>query len=94
MGVNNTISKITSAILRLFVLGYRYLISPILPCGCRFHPTCSVYSLQALEKHGPVYGLWLTITRILRCQPWGSSGYDPVPEKSNISNSSTVKIAD
>lgn len=58
---------------------YRFAISPLLPPSCRFTPTCSQYGLEALRKHGPVKGLWLTIRRIIRCNPWGGSGYDPVP---------------
>lgn len=58
---------------------YRYCISPLTPPSCRFTPTCSRYALEALQKHGPVKGLWLTIKRIARCNPWGGSGYDPVP---------------
>lgn len=58
---------------------YRYSISPLFPPSCRFTPTCSQYALEALKKHGPIKGLILTIKRILRCHPWGGSGYDPVP---------------
>ena len=47
--------------------------------SCRFIPTCSEYAVQALKKHGPFKGLYLAIKRILRCHPWGGSGYDPVP---------------
>ena len=58
---------------------YRYCISPYTPPSCRFTPTCSRYALEALRKYGPVKGSWLAIKRILRCNPWGGSGYDPVP---------------
>lgn len=58
---------------------YQYCISPLKPPCCRFTPTCSQYALQALRKHGPIKGSWLTLKRILRCHPWGGSGYDPVP---------------
>ncbi len=60
---------------------YRYGISPLMPSRCRHIPTCSEYTLEALQKHGPANGLWLSIKRIGRCHPWGSHGYDPVPEK-------------
>ena len=66
-------------LLCLPVLFYRAAISPMLPQSCRFTPTCSAYALEALRKHGPLKGLWLTIRRIARCNPWGGSGYDPVP---------------
>ena len=58
---------------------YQVCISPLKPPTCRFTPTCSEYALQALRKHGPFKGLFLAIRRILRCHPWGGSGYDPVP---------------
>ena len=58
---------------------YRGAISPLFPPSCRFTPTCSQYALEALRKHGPIKGAWLAIWRILRCNPWGGSGYDPVP---------------
>ena len=61
------------------VKGYRLLLSPWLGSGCRFEPTCSVYSLQALQQHGAMMGGYLTIRRIARCQPWCQGGCDPVP---------------
>ena len=58
---------------------YRVCISPLTPPSCRFTPTCSAYAVEAIKKHGPVKGLYLAVRRILRCHPWGGSGYDPVP---------------
>lgn len=58
---------------------YQAAISPYLRPSCRFQPTCSQYGIEALKKHGPIKGLWLTVKRISRCHPWGGSGYDPVP---------------
>ena len=58
---------------------YRNCISPFTPPSCRFTPTCSQYAIEALKKHGPFKGMYLTIRRLLRCHPWGGSGYDPVP---------------
>ena len=66
-------------VLSLPIRAYRLLLSPWLGNGCRFHPTCSAYALGALEKHGAVKGSFLTALRILRCNPWGGQGYDPVP---------------
>ncbi|WP_214608077.1 MULTISPECIES: membrane protein insertion efficiency factor YidD [Geobacteraceae] len=60
------------------VVFYQRFISPLKAPSCRFYPTCSHYSLQALEKYGPVKGLWLTAARILRCHPFHPGGYDPV----------------
>lgn len=68
-------------VLRGLVRGYQYLISPLLPSSCRFQPTCSQYALEALSRHGALYGSWLTLRRLLRCHPWGGYGIDPVPEK-------------
>ncbi|NOZ46517.1 MAG: membrane protein insertion efficiency factor YidD [Chlorobi bacterium] len=60
---------------------YQLLISPILPQTCRHTPTCSQYTIEAIEVHGPIKGLWLGMKRLSRCHPWGTSGYDPVPAK-------------
>jgi uncharacterized protein len=62
------------------VRGYRLMLSPWLGNACRFEPTCSRYSLAALEKHGALAGSYLTVHRILRCQPWCDGGHDPVPD--------------
>lgn len=69
---------------RLLFLGiirlYQLIISPVLPTGtCRFSPTCSHYSFQAISKHGAIKGMGLSIWRVLRCQPFSPGGYDPVP---------------
>lgn len=61
------------------ILFYRKCISPFTPPACRFTPTCSEYALEAFRKYGPFKGMYLTVRRILRCHPWGGSGYDPVP---------------
>ena len=63
----------------LLIKFYRKFISPYLPNSCRYTPTCSQYALEALQKHGLFKGGWLALKRILRCNPWGGSGYDPVP---------------
>jgi len=67
--------KVLIALIRF----YRAGISPLLPPACRFHPTCSAYGLEAIEKHGALRGTWLTVKRILRCNPFCRGGYDPVP---------------
>ncbi len=61
------------------VKGYRLLLSPWLGSSCRFTPTCSAYSLEALEQHGAAAGTYLTLARIARCHPWCAGGHDPVP---------------
>ncbi len=60
---------------------YQVTLSPLLGSNCRFQPTCSSYMIQALQTHGLLKGLYLGMKRILRCHPWGGSGYDPVPKK-------------
>ena len=60
---------------------YRWFLSPFLGRQCRFQPTCSVYALEAIERHGTMRGWWLALRRIGRCHPWGAAGYDPVPDE-------------
>ena len=67
-------------LLRGAIRGYKLFISPLLPPACRYLPTCSDYAAEAIEKHGALRGVWLAARRLLRCHPWGGSGYDPVPE--------------
>jgi uncharacterized protein len=77
----NAIKLGISWILILLVKFYQYSISPLIPRSCRHVPTCSQYTIEALKIHGPLKGLYLGIHRILRCHPWGTHGYDPVPPK-------------
>nr|WP_029035524.1 membrane protein insertion efficiency factor YidD [Salinimicrobium terrae] len=60
---------------------YQNFISPVTPATCRYTPTCSQYTVEALQKHGAFRGSWLSLKRIASCNPWGGKGYDPVPEK-------------
>ncbi len=71
--------KLLTALLLLPIRFYRAYISPLKPPSCRFTPTCSQYAMEAILKHGPFKGLYLSVRRILRCHPWGGHGYDPVP---------------
>ena len=71
----NPLANLFIAIIRF----YQLVISPILPRACRYTPTCSAYGIEALKKHGAIKGSVLTIKRIMRCNPWGGHGEDPVP---------------
>ena len=66
-------------LLALLVRSYQLIVSPHLPQACRFFPTCSQYALQALARHGALRGSWLTLYRLVRCQPLCAAGHDPVP---------------
>lgn len=73
------LSRALTWLLVLPIRFYQVCITPYTPASCRFTPTCSEYARQALIKYGPIKGLALAVWRILRCNPWGGSGYDPVP---------------
>ncbi len=75
MKLNDLITKILIAVVKL----YKMIISPLLPSSCRFFPTCSIYCIEALQKHGLLKGVFLTVKRILRCNPFSKGGFDPVP---------------
>jgi putative membrane protein insertion efficiency factor len=67
-------------LLRGAIRVYQLLIAPILPANrCRFEPSCSHYGMEAIARHGALFGSWLTARRLLRCHPWGGAGFDPVP---------------
>ncbi|MFT4791230.1 MAG: putative membrane protein insertion efficiency factor [Arcticibacterium sp.] len=74
-----SIKKILISPLVLLIRIYQTLISPLTPPSCRYTPTCSAYSLEALKKYGIIKGAWLATKRILSCNPWGGHGHDPVP---------------
>ena len=61
------------------IRGYQLLVSPLFPPSCRYYPSCSHYAAEAVALHGAGRGLLLALRRLLRCHPWGGSGYDPVP---------------
>lgn len=80
------LSSLVKSIIRVLIHFYQRWLSPLLhfgagPAGgCRFSPSCSSYMLEAVETHGVIKGCWYGFCRILRCHPWGGSGYDPVPK--------------
>jgi putative membrane protein insertion efficiency factor len=71
--------RILSIVMVGLLTFYKNAISPYLMPACRYHPTCSEYGMEAIRKHGPFKGGWLTIKRVLSCNPWGGHGHDPVP---------------
>ena len=76
----SAMTRIPAILLRALVRFYQLTISPLLVPSCRFQPSCSDYAMQALMRFGAVEGARLTAMRLLRCHPWGGSGFDPVPE--------------
>ena len=73
--------------LRGAIRAYQLLISPVLPPSCRYYPSCSHYAADAVALHGPWRGLLLAARRLLRCHPWGGSGFDPVPTADSLARS-------
>lgn len=69
------VSKFLIGLIKL----YQITLSPFIGRSCRYTPTCSNYGIEAIQKYGPLKGSWLTLKRVLSCNPWGGSGYDPVP---------------
>jgi len=82
----SSIKKILAIPFIWLVRFYQAAISPYTPASCRYSPTCSSYTLEALQKHGVFKGGMLALKRIFSCHPWGGSGYDPVPENKHKSN--------
>jgi len=77
----NNLKKILSFPFIVLVRIYQYAISPLTPGSCRHQPTCSEYTVQAITIWGPLKGTWLGIKRLSKCHPWGTHGFDPVPQK-------------
>ena len=75
------LNKIVASIMLLLIRIYQVTLSPMLGKSCRYTPSCSKYTFEAIKKHGAIKGGWLGFKRIMSCHPWGGSGYDPVPEK-------------
>ena len=80
-------------ILLWLIRGYQLILSPVIGANCRHEPTCSRYSFQAIERFGAIKGVWLTLKRVGKCHPWGTWGYDPVPDKQGRSEKETHESA-
>jgi putative membrane protein insertion efficiency factor len=83
----NSLNPAKSLVL-LVLRGYKRFVSPLLGTHCRFHPTCSIYAMQAVERFGVLRGSWMAAGRIARCHPLHPGGYDPVPERGDHPHSS------
>ena len=79
MGFRSGATRLLALGIAVMIRAYQLIVAPILPPSCRFYPSCSHYAAEAIEQHGPWRGLVLALRRLLRCHPWGGSGYDPVP---------------
>lgn len=79
-------SQFAKILLKAPVHAYRWTLKPLMGMECRHLPTCSEYALAAIDRNGAWRGFWLTVSRVLRCHPWGSSGYDPPPDITNTSH--------
>ncbi|NTU53627.1 MAG: membrane protein insertion efficiency factor YidD [Chlorobiaceae bacterium] len=75
------IGRIVNSVPILLIRCYQVLLSPLLGPSCKYHPTCSHYALEAFRQHNFFYASWLTVWRVLRCNPFSKGGYDPVPSK-------------
>ncbi|MGV1087793.1 MAG: membrane protein insertion efficiency factor YidD [Mycobacterium sp.] len=71
---------------------YRHMISPLRPPSCRFMPTCSQYAVDAVTEYGGLRGTWLALCRLVRCGPWHSGGWDPIPERSDAGDGSRPEL--
>ena len=74
------LQRLTVLVLQVLIRVYQLLLSPLLPPSCRYLPSCSDYAVEAIGRHGALVGVGLAARRLVRCHPWGGSGYDPVPE--------------
>ena len=79
MDIKKIIIRLLTYLLIIPIKIYQYILSPVLPKTCRYTPSCSVYAIEVLKKYGPLKGTYFAVKRILSCNPWGGSGYDPVP---------------
>jgi uncharacterized protein len=78
-GAGRVLGVATGLAIRGMIRAYQLLVAPILGPACRYYPSCSHYAAEAVARHGPARGSLLAVRRVLRCHPWGGSGYDPVP---------------
>ncbi|MFN3952573.1 MAG: membrane protein insertion efficiency factor YidD [Thermaurantimonas sp.] len=85
--MGSLVNKVLGSVIIIPVRLYQYMISPFFPKVCRHTPSCSEYMIEAIKIWGPAKGGWLGLKRLSRCHPWGTHGYDPVPKKTNPTDS-------
>jgi putative membrane protein insertion efficiency factor len=90
---NKTFGALLSALFVVLIRLYQVVLSPLLGQRCRYYPSCSNYSLQAIRAHGSFKGLALSVWRVLRCNPWSEGGIDPVPGHGTWSNSQVIEFS-
>lgn len=90
---NRTFGALLSSLLVGVIRLYQVILSPMLGQRCRYYPSCSHYSLQAIRTHGPLKGLVLTVWRVVRCNPWSDGGVDQVPARGQWSNSQVIEFS-
>lgn len=90
---NKTFGALLSAVFVGIIRLYQVVLSPMLGQRCRYYPSCSHYSLQAIRTHGPIKGLALSLWRLLRCNPWSAGGVDQVPTKGTWTNSQMIEFS-
>ena len=88
-----TVGRLLKLIVTVPIKLYQKVISPLLGPRCRYYPSCSAYSLQAVETHGAVKGILLASGRILRCHPWSAGGIDPIPVKGSWRSSKVIEVS-
>ena len=81
MSVRGGGNRVLALATQIVIRAYQLLVAPVIPPSCRYYPSCSHYAAEAIEQHGPWRGSGLALRRLLRCHPWGGSGYDPVRSK-------------
>lgn len=83
MNYSRSAGRAVGLAIRGMIRAYQLLVAPILAPSCRYYPSCSHYAAEAVELHGPWRGSLFAVRRLMRCHPWGGSGYDPVPPHSD-----------
>ncbi|HCP01668.1 MAG: membrane protein insertion efficiency factor YidD [Alphaproteobacteria bacterium] len=84
-------SQLLVLLIRMLILAWQWVLTPVLGANCRYTPSCSHYAAEALSCHGPLRGGWLAVRRIISCNPWGGTGYNPVPSAQDYADTHNQK---